>query len=76
MKIPKSSVTLTVVFPRAAFTFSLAVCAHAQTVKFLTQFDGADGAGALSVIQRTDENFTAQQLADPQFRITNKGGEL
>ncbi len=56
MKSSKTFRTLCLAFPCAAFTFSLAVCAQAQTVDFLTQFSGGQGSST-GVVQATDGNF-------------------
>jgi uncharacterized repeat protein (TIGR03803 family) len=48
--------TLCLALACAAITFSLAVCAKAQTVDFLSQFTGNQGH-AITVIQGTDGNF-------------------
>jgi uncharacterized repeat protein (TIGR03803 family) len=41
----------------AAITFSLAVCAQAQTLSYLAVFNGTNGSGPSTVIQATDGNF-------------------
>ncbi len=41
----------------AAITFSLAVCAQAQTVTYLANFNGKNGSAPGPVIQATDGNF-------------------
>src|SRR5207302_9245100 len=43
----------------AAITFSLAVCAQAQTLSYLAVFSGTNGGGPSTVIQATDGNFYA-----------------
>ena len=47
-----------------AITFSLAQCAHAQTISFLTKFTGKQ-TSAIGVIQATDGNF---------YGVTSTGG--
>ncbi len=56
MKNSKSQFTLGLAAACAAITFSLAVCAQAQTVNFLTKFQGVQGS-ATGVIQAMDGNF-------------------
>jgi len=56
MKHSKTLLTLSIALISAAFTFSLAVCAQAQTFSYFTNFSaGADGVA--SVMQATDGNF-------------------
>ncbi len=58
MKNSKSRFTLGFVLACAAITFSLAVCAHAQTVTFVYDFHASgQQSSALSVIQGTDGNL-------------------
>ncbi len=56
MKSSKTFGTLCLAFACAVFSFSLAVCARAQTVDFITQFSGGQGS-ASGVVQATDGNF-------------------
>ena len=51
-----SKFNLTLALACVALAFSLAVCAQAQTVTFLTQFTGNQGS-ARTVVQGTDGNF-------------------
>ncbi len=58
MKNSKSRFTLGFALGCAAITFSLAVCAQAQTVTYLAKFGGPNGwAPWGSVVQATDGNF-------------------
>lgn len=56
MKSLKSLFSLRLALACAAFTFSLAVCAQAQTFSYFTNFSARD-EGAASVMQATDGNF-------------------
>jgi uncharacterized repeat protein (TIGR03803 family) len=63
----------------AAFTFTLAVCAQAQTFSYIAKFNGNNGkqpVGAL--VQATDGNFygasgTNQEFGGQIFRVTPTG---
>jgi len=58
MKNSKSQFTLGLALACAAITFSLAVCAQAQTVTYLAKFGGNNGSEPFgSVVQATDGNF-------------------
>src|ERR1700676_965456 len=59
MKTSKSQLTLGFAAACAAITFSLAVCAQAQTVTYLAAFDGVNGSQPSTLIQATDGNFYA-----------------
>lgn len=58
MKGSKFQLTLGFAFACAAFTFSLTVCAQAQTLNYFSNFNGSNGWEPYSsVIQATDGNF-------------------
>jgi len=57
MKSSKTFRTLCLAVACAAFAFSPAVCAQAQAVDFLANFNGVNGNSPNAVIQATDGNF-------------------
>jgi uncharacterized repeat protein (TIGR03803 family) len=58
MKTSKFQLTLGLALACAAITFSLAVCAQAQTLSYLADFDGTNGLQPFGgVTQATDRNF-------------------
>jgi uncharacterized repeat protein (TIGR03803 family) len=59
MKPSRPSLRLGLALACAAITFSLAVCAQAQTLNYLAAFDGVNGSQPSTVIQATDGNFYA-----------------
>jgi hypothetical protein len=73
----KALLTLTLAF--AAFSFSLGMCAQAQTVTYLAAFNGTDGQGPYgSLTQGTDGNFYGaaalpSSIAGEIFRVTPAG---
>lgn len=77
MKNSKS--LLTIALGCAALTFSLAVCAQAQTVTYLAHFNGANGAEPGPITQAPDGNFYGTTFAGGAhskgnvFRITPTG---
>jgi uncharacterized repeat protein (TIGR03803 family) len=77
MKSSSTLRTLALALASTALTFSLAVCAQAQTVDFLYQFSGNQG-NAVGVIQGTDGNFygsggTGAYAKGQIFRMTPAG---
>jgi uncharacterized repeat protein (TIGR03803 family) len=79
MKASKSCFTLGLALACAATCFSLAVCAQAQTVTYLANFNGKNGSGPGPVIQATDGNFYGTTFAGGThskgnvFRMTPTG---
>jgi uncharacterized repeat protein (TIGR03803 family) len=75
----KSLRTLGVALACAAITFSHAVCAQAQTVTYLANFNGRNGSVPGPVIQATDGNFYGTTFAGGThskgnvFRMTPTG---
>jgi uncharacterized repeat protein (TIGR03803 family) len=57
MKNSTSQFNLSRAFARAAIAFSLSVCAQAQSVTYLANFNGKNGSAPGPVIQATDGNF-------------------
>jgi uncharacterized repeat protein (TIGR03803 family) len=57
MKNSKSQFTLGLALACAVLTFSLSVCAQAQTLTYLANFNGKNGSVPGPVIQATDGNF-------------------
>ena len=58
MKSSKTFRTFVFAFASVAITFSLTICARAQTVTTLAAFNGANGSSPFgSVVQATDGNF-------------------
>jgi uncharacterized repeat protein (TIGR03803 family) len=57
MKRSKFRITTCLTLACAGFTFSLALCAQAQTINYIAIFDGTNGEQPSSVIQATDGNF-------------------
>jgi len=57
MKSSPTFRTLCLALACAAITFSMAVCAEAQTVDFLANFNGVNGNSPNGLIQATDGNF-------------------
>ena len=53
----KPLLTLTYVLAYAAFTFSLAVCSHAQTATVIANFDSQVASIPIAPVQGTDGNF-------------------
>jgi hypothetical protein len=61
MKGSKSFLALGFALACAAFALNLAVCAQAQSVSFVADFNGGNGWQPFgSVVQATDGNFYAQ----------------
>jgi uncharacterized repeat protein (TIGR03803 family) len=75
----KSLLTLSFALACMAFTFSLAVCAPAQTVMFLADFNGTNGNSPNGLVQGTDGNFYGTTFAGGAFgsgeifRVTPSG---
>lgn len=57
MKSSKFQPRLGLALACTALTFSLALCAQAQTFDYFAVFNGANGSGPSTVIQATDGNF-------------------
>src|ERR1019366_10181766 len=82
MKASKSHFTLALALACAAFTFSRAVCAQAQTVTDLANFNGQTGDGPFgSVMQATNGRFYGTTDAGGIYRSGNvfevtSGGDL
>src|SRR5215471_1785881 len=57
MKSSKSLLTFGIAFACAAITFSLEVCAQAQTLSYLANLNNHTGLGAESVTLATDGNL-------------------
>jgi uncharacterized repeat protein (TIGR03803 family) len=79
MKRSKSQFTLGLALACVAITFSLAVCAQAQTLTYLAQFNGTNGTNPYgSLVQATDGNFYGATRSgtfpyDGIFRVTPSG---
>jgi uncharacterized repeat protein (TIGR03803 family) len=80
MKNSKSLRALGLALACAALTFSLAVCARAQTLTYFAQFNGTNGTLPYgSLVQATDGNFYGAVEAgtyppsDKIFRVTPSG---
>ncbi len=82
MQASKSLLTLGFALACAAITFSLAVCAQAQTVTDLANFNGQTGDGPFgSVMQATNGRFYGTTVAGGIYRSGNvfevtSGGDL
>jgi len=82
MKGSKFSLTLKLALACVAFAFSLAVCAQAQTVTDLANFNGQTGDGPFgSVMQATNGRFYGTTVAGGIYRSGNvfevtSGGDL
>jgi uncharacterized repeat protein (TIGR03803 family) len=79
MKARKSRFTLDLALACAAITFSLAVCAQAQTLTYFSYFDGTNGEGPVGpLVQATDGNFygvAGLPTGGEVYRVT-PGGEI
>jgi uncharacterized repeat protein (TIGR03803 family) len=79
VKNSRSQFTLGLALACAAITFSLSVCAQAQTVTYLANFNGKNGSAPGPVVQATDGNFYGTTFAGGTqsqgnvFRMTPAG---